>query len=416
MEEVEEWLEPAFWEALCPVCSVLGSNSTRSRPIDPPAVADEDASELRARLAGDGYAHLDGSTIGGKSDDYSALITRLQAAVSALVARGWPASFVLIYDEAWELVQRLGPWVAGATGGNACMMDLVAWHIDPGAGQAGFTPHRDRHLGLGEQDTTAVRGGFRVSSTDARSGSTGDEAAALLPRYCTCWVALSEATPDNGCLYVIPRGADPAYDAGDCTAAALGGGADSFALRMGPSRAPVYVPNTETAWRHVRAVPCAPGSAVLLSHRVIHWGSAGRQQSALGPRLSISFAASDHAFEPPYFDPVLAAAERHEGPLLCLRVALAAGQMLCYAGNDRFALGRGEIDKFERAFEGEARQFSAAYRRKVEAATKAAVGYAAERERGGRSAKRHRKAAAAHTHNSSHAASAALNSAGADDG
>jgi hypothetical protein len=41
------------------------------------------------------------------------------------------------------------------------MMDLVAWHIDPARGQAGFTPHRDRHLGLMERDTAAVQAGFR---------------------------------------------------------------------------------------------------------------------------------------------------------------------------------------------------------------------------------------------------------------
>ena len=50
----------------------------------------EDASELRARLAGDGYAHLDGSTIGGKSDDYSALITRLRS------ISGWPDPLAIV--------------------------------------------------------------------------------------------------------------------------------------------------------------------------------------------------------------------------------------------------------------------------------------------------------------------------------
>ena len=91
-------------------------------------------------------------------------------------------------------------------------------------------------------------------------------------------------------------------------AVGLGGGAtDGFALRLGPRRTPLYVPNGEEAWRHVRAVPCDPGGAVLLSHRVVHWGSAGRSAGAGAaagpPRVSLSFAASDHAHEPPYFDP-----------------------------------------------------------------------------------------------------------------
>jgi hypothetical protein len=63
--------------------------------------------------------------------------------------------------QAWHLVQLLSGVVRRSSGGNECMMDLVAWHIDPARGQAGFTPHRDRHLGLMERDTAAVQAGFR---------------------------------------------------------------------------------------------------------------------------------------------------------------------------------------------------------------------------------------------------------------
>jgi hypothetical protein len=58
----------------------------------------------------------------------------------------------------------------------------------------------------------------------------------------------------------------------------------------------VYAPSTDGAWRHVRAVPCTAGSAVIFSHRTIHWGSQGRPGSSHGPRVSISFAGSDHSF------------------------------------------------------------------------------------------------------------------------
>ena len=55
-----------------------------------------------------------------------------------------------------------------------------------------------------------------------------------------------------------------------------------------------------------------------------------------GPRVSISFAASDHSFKvaEPYFDPVV----NLPLPPFELRVSLAAAQMLCYAGNGRFSL------------------------------------------------------------------------------
>lgn len=216
---------------------------------------------------------------------YMRLIERLGAVIRRLVEKGWPASFVVVYDEAWLLVQLLSHLMLSTTGGNACMMDLVAWHIDPHCGEAGFTPHRDRHLGLREQDTAAVQAGFRHA--DGKS-----------PRDSTCWIALSECSPDNGCLYMLPRCADPAYTLGDCsTAAATRHTDDSFALLPGPMKQAVYVPLTPSAWRHVRAVPCSAGSIVLFSHRTVHWGSQGRTGSRRGPRISFSFAGSDHAFK-----------------------------------------------------------------------------------------------------------------------
>jgi hypothetical protein len=153
----------------------------------------------------------------------------------------------------------------------------------------------------------------------------------------------------------------------------------------------VYAPTTDSAWQHVRALPCTAGCAVFFSHRLIHWGSQGRpgtyeaastpvshmqrshntargfqiKSSACqnvkclsdidmpschchvkmsmpmpgsnkGPRVSISFAASDHSFKvaEPYFDPVV----NLPLPPFELRVSLAAAQMLCYAGNGRFSL------------------------------------------------------------------------------
>ena len=98
------------------------------------------------------------------------------------------------------------------------------------------------------------------------------------PKYSTCWISLGESSPDNGCLYVIPRCADPAYTSGDCsptTAAVLstvqqshksasfkGPGSSGvakcgeyargvFVLRPAASGAPVYAAESEEAWQQV---------------------------------------------------------------------------------------------------------------------------------------------------------------------
>ena len=264
-QPVSRWFDADYWRALNPGCSV---GSTRHPDLSGQEALLEPAvlAEFKARMDRDGYFDLSAAvmaaTASGKG--YGALVSRLAVAVRTLVAHGWPATFIVVYDEAWELVTLLAGVMRAATGGNACMMDLVAWHVDPSAAEAGFTPHRDRHLGLREQDTDAVQAGFR-------------EPGGCAPRDSTCWIALSEATPDNGCLYFLPRSADPAYALGDCSDAVRGGGGPSAPPRpgtveliQGPLGTGVYSPSTDSAWQHVRAVPCTPGSAVLFSHRVVY--------------------------------------------------------------------------------------------------------------------------------------------------
>jgi hypothetical protein len=55
--------------------------------------------------------------------------------------------------------------------------------VDPNRGDAGFSPHRDRQ----PDDSPAT---FRPDGS---------------AMYATMWVPLTPATPENSCLYVIPR-------------------------------------------------------------------------------------------------------------------------------------------------------------------------------------------------------------------
>lgn len=63
-----------------------------------------------------------------------------------------------------------------------------------------------------------------------------------------------------------------------------------------------------------------------------------------------------------------------------LRVALASGQMLQYAGNGRVALSREAIAEYRRAFRAERGSFFKRYRGLVRQATKATLEHTAERE------------------------------------
>ena len=65
--------------------------------------------------------------------------------VEQLRAHGWPATFIVMFDEAWSLVQRMSEvrssvsaahehQVMHETTGNRVNMDIVAWHVDASKG------------------------------------------------------------------------------------------------------------------------------------------------------------------------------------------------------------------------------------------------------------------------------------------
>ena len=138
----------------------------------------------------------------------------------------------------------------------------------------------------------------------------------------------------------------------------------------------IYAPTTAAAGQQVRALPCTAVAAVCFSHRLIHWGSKGRSGSSNGPRVSISFAASDHTFKvaEPYFD-----SSYLPLPPFGLRVALAAAQMLCYAGNGRFSLAASAIQEYRVAFKQQRTNFKKQYRTTVKQATRAAMALSRQR-------------------------------------
>jgi len=84
------------------------------------------------------------------------------------------------------------------------------------------------------------------------------------------WRWETDAAPDNSCLYVLPRPYDPGYTAGDDDDSEV----DPLPRAL----------HCKQSYQNIRAVPAEAGSAVLFTHRIIHWGSKGRQvRSRLSP-------------------------------------------------------------------------------------------------------------------------------------
>ena len=280
-----------------------------------------DAPQHRNRLLEDGYALVD-----QVQDDprYDQLTLKLKECISFLHKRHLPATFILLCDETWEYARYAKKILKDSThSSNSFNFDVLAWYIDPKENAAGFSPHRDRQ-------------------PEETSSSFHDDHQA---KYVTLWTALSHATPENSCLYVIPKQNDPGYFAGDEDADPL-----------------LRALSTKESYQHIRALPRQPGESVLFTHRILHWGSRGNPQTSPEPRIAISFVCSDcHTFERSYVNPNYFHGDRI--PPFRIRLLLVCAQLLIYY--QRFNLSKSCIRAcYEYCKEHEA-ELDPTYRRKV---------------------------------------------------
>lgn len=192
----------------------------------------------------------------------------LAAQLVRLLQAGWPSPFLLLFDEVWAMVEQLRPTMAAATG-NAVNMDILAWYVDPNKGHSGFSPHRDRqprsarstfrpqastrhlchacsrvsacgrcrlihctgdrHARMHASTTCGtscsssigpMRGQFEAQADGGQQSAVSQPLCSrAVPHACmqgagphaggamytTAWVPLTDACPENSCLYVVPR-------------------------------------------------------------------------------------------------------------------------------------------------------------------------------------------------------------------
>ncbi len=162
---------------------------------------------------------------------------RLSRAISKGVELGIPPVFIFLFDEAWAVFYRQHQFISMFLGPNYQVLpDFWAWHVDPKAGQAGWRPHRDKgRMALAPDGT---------------------------PLSLTMWVPLTEASPLNGCMYMLPANRDPVYGTAQ-----------------------------EKDWRvdfpSIRALPSGPGDYFIWNQAVLHWG-AQSSPFAEKPRMSMA--------------------------------------------------------------------------------------------------------------------------------
>jgi ectoine hydroxylase-related dioxygenase (phytanoyl-CoA dioxygenase family) len=338
--DVELITELASWRALCPELNC----GTTSADLPPSTLSDQQVRNMKEDLVDDGYFQLNPDET--PWDD--ALVDIVGQGIRTLVDNGWHPLWIVLYDEIWLMAHQLSEQLATATGGNRMIMDFFAWCVlqeSKTGGREGWPPHRDR-CGMTSEE---VRNSFR--------------SADQTPKYNTVWIPLTDATPNNSCLYVVPRGVDPTYAPslrGGCVEAVEVKeqreefGAEESAAE--DTRHPFSrIFHTPALFQHIRALPAPKGSLLAFSHRLMHWGSAGCPKRASrnggAPRIAFAFGLAQDDYELPPFS-------RDWLPLppVQMRMALVAGQLLCYSANE--PLTQQEVDTLFTVFLKQAQHFN----------------------------------------------------------
>lgn len=226
-----------FWRELNPHLTITDRPLSSAQPRRP--VDDEVVARARIRILEDGY--LETPPILG-----SERIARLLAGIERVVQAGFPSPLACVYDEFCQAFVGLEALFGPLLGGDYLFLPKGCWAYyipagDPGFGiTGGAAPHRD---------------------------DIGPDPAVLagqLPSVLNVWIPLTDVTPRESCIYVLPAACDPDYRSRE--------------------RA---VHHDRIRLQDIRAVPAAAGSALAWSSHLIHWGSRSSARAA-GPRIALA--------------------------------------------------------------------------------------------------------------------------------
>jgi len=277
-EILQAIVQPDYWRSLNPTLSISEDAAT-----DLISLADDELEGIIRNVTVEGYFQV---------DDLLSLrqARQLGSAVANLHGRKCPPVFAFVYDEFWTVCRKLTPVLEHILSAPYYQLpDFWVWYLDPSLQAAGWRPHRDK--------------GFSALLPDGA------------PKSLTVWISLTDATPMNGCMYVVPAHLDP----------------PSSYLGRKDNLLP---PNMQD----VRALPVAAGSALGWNQAILHWGGRASQRA---PHPRISFACEfQRADVAPYNTPLL---DPSETPAFQQRLKLIGKQILQYRHMYGFSESLSEI-------------------------------------------------------------------------
>jgi len=249
----EEWSTPEYWTGIAPGATV-GEGCEPSS-----AVNLEDAKE---QVETTGF-FLRGE--GSVSD-----VETVRQAMRAVTNEGWPVPFVWLFDQPWQVVLSIWDEAERILGCPVVLEPTVAaYQLERPEIVSG--KYVGRNFGVPHRDYT-------FSQTFRADGS---------PTALTVWVPVTEATVDNGCMYVVPKQFDALFDSDQSFMHQQVIKSGSFGGHQC-----VHFPIDGC-----RPLPSAPGGVMGWLGNVIHWGSSNHVVSTADPRASIAwvFRAADTA-------------------------------------------------------------------------------------------------------------------------
>jgi len=240
---------PSYWRALNPQLSI--DSSVAPETLERVSLDVSELQKLGGKYRQEGFFQTEPILA-------PLALERLRECVEVLKRENWPPVFAFIYDELWlatrthSLMRLLGDIL-----GQGYRQTSHVWchYVHQGRGEGGWPPHVD---------------GFREE------------------KRITVWIPLSDATLDNGCIYVVPRDLVSREIANGFLNTGTISSADASALLQAS-----------------RALPAQAGSILGWDYTLIHWGS--KCGSPGNPRISVAvaFIASDtepSTREPPLLD------------------------------------------------------------------------------------------------------------------
>ncbi len=172
-----------------------------------------------------------------------------------------PCVFAFVYDEFWQMHNQLIHHVNHFLDDDSRLIPSPwIWYVDSDKEKALL----DQSLGGNKNQeikTRSIFSGFYGPHRDKGKKALFEDGS---PKILSFWLPLSEASPLNSCIYIVPADKDPSYNTEE-----------------------------ETSWSFsrtdIRALPAEPGDILFWNEAVVHWGSRPANRKNLKPRISIGF-------------------------------------------------------------------------------------------------------------------------------